>query len=33
MKDRLRLFSGTAHPQLGHDIGGHLGVPLGDVGL
>ena len=32
-KDRLRLFSGSANPQLGQDIGAHLGVPLGDVSL
>ena len=27
--DRLRIFTGTAHPRLAHDICSHLGVPLG----
>ncbi len=27
--DRIRVFTGTAHPQLAKDICSHLGVPLG----
>ncbi len=33
MKDRLRLFTGNAHPQLARDIAAHMGVPLGDATL
>ena len=32
-KKRLELYSGSAHPQLGHDIAGHLGVELGEPNL
>lgn len=31
--DRLRIFAGTAHPQLARDICAHLGIPLGPVQL
>ena len=33
MKDRLRLFTGNANPQLARDIAAHMGVPLGDATL
>ncbi len=29
--DRIRIFTGNAHPQLARDICSHLGVPLGDA--
>jgi len=32
-RKRLELYSGTAHPQLGADIAGHLGVELGEPNL
>lgn len=32
-RDRMRVFSGTAHPQLVQDICSHLGVRQGDVSL
>ncbi len=32
-RDRIRVFSGTAHPKLAKDICSHLGVPLGDSTL
>jgi ribose-phosphate pyrophosphokinase len=32
-RDRMRVFSGTAHPQLVQDICSHLGVRQGDVTL
>ena len=28
--DRIRIFTGTAHPRLANDICSHLGVPLGE---
>jgi ribose-phosphate pyrophosphokinase len=31
--ERLRMFSGTAHPQLAADICAHMGVPLGAASL
>ena len=31
--ERLRVFSGTAHPQLAQDICAHMGVPLGAASL
>ncbi len=31
--DRLRIFTGTAHPQLARDICSHMGTPLGDSTL
>jgi ribose-phosphate pyrophosphokinase len=31
--ERLRIFSGTAHPQLARDICAHLGTPLGDASV
>jgi ribose-phosphate pyrophosphokinase len=31
MKDRLKIFSGSANPQLAREICGHLGVALGEV--
>ncbi|MCA8958777.1 MAG: ribose-phosphate pyrophosphokinase-like domain-containing protein, partial [Planctomycetes bacterium] len=30
-RDRLRIFTGNAHPRLAKDICAHLGVPLGDA--
>ena len=30
-RDRLRIFTGNAHPRLAHDICSHLGVPLGEA--
>ncbi|MEM7201132.1 MAG: ribose-phosphate pyrophosphokinase [Planctomycetota bacterium] len=33
MKDRLRIFSGSAHPTLARDICAHLGVPMGPASL
>jgi len=32
-RKRLELYSGSAHPQLGADIAGHLGVELGEPNL
>jgi ribose-phosphate pyrophosphokinase len=32
-KDRLRLFTGSAHPKLARDIAAHMGVPLGAASL
>ena len=29
--DRIRVFTGTAHPQLAKDICSHLGIPLGEA--
>jgi ribose-phosphate pyrophosphokinase len=31
--ERLRIFSGTAHPRLAQDIAAHMGVPLGACSL
>jgi ribose-phosphate pyrophosphokinase len=31
--ERLRVFTGTAHPKLAHDICAHMGVPLGAAAL
>jgi len=31
--DRLRVFTGTAHPKLAQDICSHMGVPLGAATL
>jgi ribose-phosphate pyrophosphokinase len=31
MSDRLKIFTGNAHPKLAHLISDHLGVPLGNV--
>ena len=31
--ERLRVFSGTAHPKLAQDICSHMGVPLGPASL
>ena len=31
--ERLRVFTGTAHPQLARDICAHMGVPLGSASL
>ena len=31
--ERLRLFHGTAHPQLALDVAAHMGTPLGAVSL
>ncbi len=31
--ERLRVFSGTAHPQLARDICGHMGIPLAALTL
>lgn len=31
--ERLRVFSGTAHPRLAQDICAHMGVPLGAASL
>ena len=31
--ERLRVFTGTAHPQLARDICGHMGIPLGAASL
>ncbi|MCC6671766.1 MAG: ribose-phosphate pyrophosphokinase [Planctomycetes bacterium] len=33
MLDRLRVFSGNAHPELARDICAHLGIPQGNVVL
>jgi ribose-phosphate pyrophosphokinase len=32
-RDRLRIFSGTAHPQLAQDICSNLGIPLGAASM
>jgi ribose-phosphate pyrophosphokinase len=32
-RDRLRIFTGTAHPMLARDICAHLGIPLGAASL
>ena len=31
--ERLRVFTGNAHPQLANDICGHMGIPLGATSL
>ena len=31
--ERLRVFTGNAHPQLAKDICGHMGIPLGATSL
>jgi ribose-phosphate pyrophosphokinase len=31
--ERLRVFTGTAHPKLAHDICSHMGVPLGAASM
>lgn len=31
--DRIRVFTGTAHPQLAKDICSHLGIPLGEASV
>ena len=31
--ERLRVFSGRAHPQLSRDICSHMGIPLGEVSI
>jgi ribose-phosphate pyrophosphokinase len=31
--ERLRIFTGTAHPQLAQDICAHMGIPLGAASL
>jgi phosphoribosylpyrophosphate synthetase len=31
--ERLRVFTGTAHPRLAQDICAHMGVPLGAASL
>ncbi len=31
--ERLRVFTGTAHPRLAQDICGHMGIPLGAASL
>lgn len=32
-KDRLRLFTGNAHPKLARDIAAHMGIPLGEASV
>ncbi|MDP6928449.1 MAG: ribose-phosphate pyrophosphokinase [Planctomycetota bacterium] len=32
-RDRLRVFTGNAHPKLAQDICAHLGIPLGDASV
>jgi ribose-phosphate pyrophosphokinase len=32
-RERLRVFSGTAHGALARDIGAHMGIPLGEASV